>query len=210
MFQKIKVYSQFKPIKGHSQIHLFAGGSGVGKTCTIAKIASFFQMKEKAKVLLVSYDKYSIDGSSLLRFYAKVLGVNHVTIEKPEELENIILKNRDCELILIDTKGGIPKVSSDLNYLLQLKDKPYPIDMHLVLSLTENSSQIDRTISSYSSLGLHSLIFTKLDESWSYGEMYNSCCKWSIPLSFFTTGQKVPEDIEPSSRERVIERLFGL
>ncbi|NRA43917.1 MAG: hypothetical protein HRU09_03060 [Oligoflexales bacterium] len=210
MFQKIKIYPRIKPTKGHSQIHLFFGGSGVGKSCTIAKIAANFQNKEKANVLLVSYDNNCFAANDVLSVYAKVLGIDHVMIEKPEEIEKIVLKHRHCELILIDTKGGVPKSSAELKPLLELKEKPFPIDMHLVLSLTENNRQMDHTVNSFSPVGIHSIVFSKLDESWTYGEMYNLACKWSLPLSFFSTGPKVPDDLELASRERVIERLFGL
>lgn len=210
MFEKIKIYPRIKLTKGHSQIHLFFGGSGVGKSCTIAKIAANFQNKEKANVLLVSYDNNCFAANDDLSVYAKVLGINHVMIEKPEEIENVVLKHRHCELILIDTKGGVPKSKAELNPLLRLKEKPFPIDMHLVLSLTENNRQMDRTVNSFSPIGIHSIVFTKLDESWTYGEMYNLACKWSLPFSYFSTGPKVPDDLELASRERVIERLFGL
>ncbi|MFK7824196.1 MAG: hypothetical protein AB8G05_08565 [Oligoflexales bacterium] len=210
MFQKIKIYPKIKLTKGHSQIHLFCGGSGVGKSCTVAKIAAYFQNKEKANVLLVSYDNNCLAANDVLAVYAKVLGINHVMIEKPEEIEKIVLKYRHCELILIDTKGGVPKSQSDLKPLLDLKEKPFPIDVHLVLSLTENNRQMDRTVNSFSPIGIHSIVFSKLDESWTYGEMYNLVSKWSLPLSYFSTGPKVPDDLEQASRERVIERLFGL
>lgn len=69
---------------------------------------------------------------------------------------------------------------------------------------------MDRMIRGFSGLGIQSLIFNRMDESWSYGEMFNLCLRWSLPLSFFGVGRSVPEDLEKASRERVVERIFGL
>ncbi|MBF0441246.1 MAG: flagellar biosynthesis protein FlhF, partial [Oligoflexales bacterium] len=102
------------------------------------------------------------------------------------------------------------KNKSNLSDLNAIKDLNIPVDFHLVLSITEKENQMDMVIRRFSEIGISSLIFTKIDETWSYGEIFNLSTKWSIPLSYFGIGQKIPEEIERASRERVCERIFGL
>ena len=112
--------------------------------------------------------------------------------------------------VLVDTAGRSPKSKGNLKDLLTLKKMERPIDFHLVMSLTEKETQMDRTIRSFSKVGIQSFLFSKLDETWSYGNIFNLTQKWGVPLSYFGIGQKIPENIERATRERVVERIFGL
>lgn len=112
--------------------------------------------------------------------------------------------------MLIDTAGVSPKNPAAITALSELKANGMPVDFHLCLSATSKESQVEQEIRAFLNLGINSLIFSKLDESWAFGEIFNASRKWSIPLSFFSIGQQIPDDIERSTRERVIERIFGL
>lgn len=210
MLKKINISKSISMLKGHTLIQAFVGPSGGGKTSNIVKLASYYMKKDRAKVLLVSFGEKRLAGSESMRIYSKVLNVPYVSVATVEELEEELLQRRDTDLVLIDTYGRYPKNDQDLSDLLELKESSLPIDLHLVLSLTEKDLQLERAVSSFSSLGIQSLLFTKLDESWTYGDIYNLSHKWKLPLSFFSTGSSIPADIEKSCKERVIERLFGL
>jgi flagellar biosynthesis protein FlhF len=138
-----------------------------------------------------------------------VIDTIFVPIEGVADIERVVNEHDDAQFIFIDTAGRSPK-RNKLEDLMSFKNLNVPLDFHLVLSATDKEQQMDRTIRSFLSLGLSSLVFTKLDETWSYGEIFNLSQKWSVPLRYFGTGQGVPEDIEWASKERVIERIFGL
>lgn len=210
MYKKLSVATPIKPVHGCSSIHMFVGGHGVGKTCTIAKVASDLKGAGKTKILLISYDYRKLGLQDALPVYAKILGVSHATIEEADQLEEVVLAHRDCEIILIDTSGGLTRKEQEFKMLLNIKELPLPVDTHLVLSLTEHSSQQEQAIQKFSSLGLQSFVFTKLDESWSCGDIYNQTNRWSIPVSYFSTGPRIPGNLEVASRERVMERIFGI
>jgi flagellar biosynthesis protein FlhF len=127
-----------------------------------------------------------------------------------EDLLKVHETFRGTELVLIDTAGISPKNKSGIQALAAIKNLNLPIDFHLCLSSTESQSQLDNEVRSFLSTGLSSLVFSKLDESWAYGEIFNLSKTWSLPLSFFSIGQQIPDDIERATRERVIERIFGL
>lgn len=210
MYKNISVIQPIKGIEGCSSVHIFVGGHGVGKTCTIAKLASILKVKDKKRVLLVSYDYRNLGLQDTLPVYAKILGIEHATIEEADHLKEVVALNRHCEIVLVDTSGGLVKDDQEFKRILKIKDLPLPVDNHLVLSLTENSLHQESMIQKFSPLGIQSFIFTKLDEIWTCGNIYNHINRWSVPVSYFSTGPKVPENIEIATRERVIERIFSL
>lgn len=210
MLKRIQLAPRLQPSKGRMSIHTFIGPSGSGKTSLSAKVAANAAKQHKCKVLMVSFDNQRLAASEQLRIYAKILNVAFEVIDSAQELEQILSKHKDAELVIIDTAGRSPKNVNKLNDLQELSKLSLPIEFHLVLSVTEKAQQLDRCVRSFASLSLASLCFTKLDESWSYGEIYNLTSKWTLPLSFFATGQRIPEDVERASKERVIERIFAL
>jgi flagellar biosynthesis protein FlhF len=119
-------------------------------------------------------------------------------------------KKKDWDLVVVDSAAECPRAKEDLGDLLDFRDVDLPVSFHLTLAMTEKEVHMDRMIRGFSHLGLQSLIFNRLDESWSYGEIFNLSLRWSLPISFFGVGRSVPEDLERASRERVVERIFGL
>jgi len=210
MLKRITIAPKWTPVSGTTKIRAFVGPSGSGKTTAIAKLAAKYHKQHRAKILLVSFDQSKLASSEQLRLYSKIVGIPFETINNAQELEKILDKSNDLDMVFIDTAGRSPKNIQLIEELNLFQESSLPIDFHLVLSITEKQAQLDRSIRNFSTLGLESLIFTKIDESWSYGEIFNLSTKWSLPLSFFSTGQKIPDDIERASKERVVERIFGL
>ena len=210
MHKRIKIAPQWKISKGTTAVHMLVGPAGSGKTSLVAKLAANFKSNQDAKVLVVSYDNRRIAASEQLRIYSKILGIDFAAIDSPTELEEMLLQKRNYDLVLIDTAGRNPRSDEDMEDLRIFSECQVPIETHLILSLTEKQTQMDRAIRCFSSAGINSLFFSKLDESWTYGEIYNMAQKWSLPLGYFTTGQKIPGSFERASRERVLERIFCL
>tara|TARA_B100000902_G_C27201829_1_gene859468 strand:- start:23 stop:1189 length:1167 start_codon:yes stop_codon:yes gene_type:complete len=194
---------------GATRIHCIVGASGVGKSSVVIKTASLFSKNEHKSVLVVSVDQQRLAANDQMRVYSKVLGVKFESIDDPEDLIDILEKYPDIDLVLIDTPGLNPKKKTSL-YIQKLKKLPVSMEFHLVLSTTDKESHMDHSVRSFSHLGIDSLIFSKLDESWSYGEIFNIISKWRLPLSFFGTGKNVPGDFERATRERLVERIFAL
>jgi flagellar biosynthesis protein FlhF len=209
MLNRIKIAPDFKSIADSMGVHVFIGATGGGKSSIVTKIAANYRLKEKMKVVICSCDGTRLAAHEQMRIYAKVIDTIFVPIEGVADIERVVNEHDDAQFIFIDTAGRSPK-RNKLEDLMSFKNLNVPLDFHLVLSATDKEQQMDRTIRSFLSLGLSSLVFTKLDETWSYGEIFNLSQKWSVPLSYFGTGQGVPEDIERASKERVIERIFGL
>jgi flagellar biosynthesis protein FlhF len=210
MMKRIKIAPKWVVMKGTTAYQVVIGPTGVGKSSTIAKLAAHYKMKERANVMVVSMDNHRIAAADQMRVFCKIIGVPFATASSPEEIAAIVAAKRDLELVLIDTGGISPKNPSQIEQLANLKTSSMPFDFHLCLSITDKEQQMDAAIRAFSVIGLNSIVFSKLDESWSFGEIYNLSKKWGLPLSFFAIGQDIPDDIERATRERVIEKLFGL
>ncbi len=210
LLKRVKIAPLWTEVAGAPVIQVFVGTTGVGKSSSVVKLASHLSRKQKRKVLLVSFDNVRLAASEQMRVYAKVLGVEFEQIEDAMDLSSILSRHSDVDVVLVDTAGRSPKRSQKMEDLLALKSLNLPLEFHLVMPATEKEEQLDRTIRAFSRLGLSSLIFTKLDETWSYGELFNLMNRWSLPLSYFGIGQNVPEDLERATRERVVERLVGM
>lgn len=210
MMKRLKIGASWSPEAGERAIHVVVGPSGAGKTTAIAKIAAHYQQKYGNRLLLLSYDNKRLAAREQMRILAKVLDIRFESIDEPSQVASLGERSQDWDLCLIDTTAQCPRVKEDLGDLLSIKELDLPIRFHLALSITEKESQMDRMIRGFSPLGIQSLIFNRLDESWSFGEIFNLCLRWGLPLSYFGVGRSVPEDLEKASRERVVERIFGL
>lgn len=210
MMKRIKIAPKWVVMKGTTSYQVVVGPTGVGKSSTIAKLAAHYKIKEQANVMVVSMDNNRIAASDQMRVFCKIIGVPFASVSSTEEISRIVSEKRDLELVLIDTAGVSPKNSGQIDQIAQLKTGGMPFDFHLCLSITDKETQMDAAIRAFSVIGLQSMMFSKLDESWSFGEIYNLSRKWGLPLSFFAIGQDIPDDIERATRERVIEKLFGL
>lgn len=210
LMKRIKIAPRWQLLSGTPSIHSFVGTTGSGKTSLITKIAAHYSKKKNANVKVVSLDQNRLAATEQMRIFCKILGISFEAASGPEDFGQILQGNTKTDLVLVDTPGISPRDLNSIHALNSLRSRDFPIDFHLTISVTEKESQMDSSIRAFSCLGLNSLVFTKLDESGSYGEIFNMTKRWGLPLSFFGIGRDIPEDIERASRERVIERIFGI
>jgi flagellar biosynthesis protein FlhF len=210
LMKRIKIAPKWNLMPGAVSYQAVVGPAGVGKSSLVAKLAALYAVREKRQVAVVSLDNHRLAASEQMRIFCKIIGVPFVAAATPADVFAVPETHRDVELVLIDTAGVSPKGLGRIGELQTLKEAGSPVDVHLALSVTEKDAQLDQAVRSFSRLGLASLAFTKLDESWAFGGIFNLSKKWALPLSFFAIGQQIPDDVERASRERVIERLFGL
>jgi flagellar biosynthesis protein FlhF len=214
LMKRIKIAPRWSVVSGSVGWHAIVGPAGSGKTTMVAKLAAHYAMREKAKVAVVSLDDRRLAGGEQLRIFCKIIDVPFTALPASTSAEDVaaaVDRLGKFDLVLIDTPGVSAKDGATLGELAKLRGTGnLPIDCHLCLAATEKETQMEAAVRAYSRLGLASLVYTKLDESWAYGEIYNLSRRWALPLSFFATGQRIPEDVERATRERVVERLFGI
>ncbi|MBM3215310.1 flagellar biosynthesis protein FlhF [Candidatus Poribacteria bacterium] len=191
-----------------SHLIAFVGPTGVGKTTTIAKLAARYHLQEKRPVRLVSVDTYRIAGADQLRTYARILGVPCDVAATPQGLAEIRQQAPRGEMLFLDTPGRSPRNSQQLAELRHLLDAAEPSETHLVVSSTTRLADLWEIARGFHALDPNRLIFTKLDESASYGNIVNFSYHQRLPLAYFTTGQTVPDDIEAASPDRLAQLLL--
>ncbi|NLE30161.1 MAG: flagellar biosynthesis protein FlhF [Phycisphaerae bacterium] len=192
---------------GKSKIIALVGPTGVGKTTTIAKLAANFKLRENKAVGLITIDTYRIAAVDQLRTYANIINVPLRVVLSPEELRQAIDSMPNMDLILIDTAGRSQNDDLKLHELKSFLHAAAPDEIHLVLSTTANQSVLLSTIKRFSSLNIDHIIFTKLDEAVGVGMLFGVMKKLNRAVSYITTGQNVPEDIEPGSVGRLARMI---
>ena len=178
----------------HKRVAL-VGPTGVGKTTTIAKLAAHYAVVQKRRVGLLTVDTYRVAAVEQLKTYAGILGLPVQVAYTLDEVPAALQALAGCELVLIDTAGRSQKHSlhiEELHRLLQLAD----CEAHLVLAASTKLEDLEHQMRRFGSEAMNRLLFTKLDETVSYGTIFTLAARSGIPVSYLTTGQKVPEDIE--------------
>lgn len=184
------------------------GPTGVGKTTTIAKLAArYAQINGPDSVALVTTDTYRIAASEQLQTYARIIGCQVKVARDAEELNAVLVQFRQRRLVLIDTAGMSQRdlrLSEQLATLMEnsrLRIRPY-----LVLSATAQASVQNEIVRQFKRIPLSGCIFTKLDESLSLGEVLSTAIHNSLPISYLTDGQQVPEDIQIADARVLVRR----
>ncbi|MDP4179467.1 MAG: flagellar biosynthesis protein FlhF [Bacillota bacterium] len=190
-------------------IIIFVGPTGVGKTTTLAKIAANYSLNLKKNVGLITADTYRIAAVEQLKTYAEILGMPVNVIYAPNEIKDAIKLYSDKDVVLIDTAGRSCRNKSQFDELKSLIIASEADEVYLVLSSTTSVRNCNDLLSNYSFLKDYKLIFTKLDESKVNGIILNTKFRTGKNLSYVTTGQCVPDDIEVVNVDKMTKNLLG-
>jgi flagellar biosynthesis protein FlhF len=193
---------------GKMRVAALVGPTGVGKTTTVAKLAAYAQLHLKQKVALLTLDTYRMAAVDQLQQYAQILQVPlHVALTV-EDLRSALRFYQDRALVLIDTPGHSPKDTETLNQLRGLLDELPEVETHLVLSATTKPRDLTEIATRYEPLHPTRLLFTKLDETSTYGPILSTLARVKKPLSYLGTGQEVPEALELATSRRVADLIL--
>lgn len=194
------------------KVIFFVGPTGVGKTTTIAKIASKYRVEHNKKVAFLTADTYRIAATEQLRVYANILEAPLSVVYSVEELNTAIERVSDYDLVFVDTAGFSHKnqeQKEDIKKLVHGMSSEYNKEVYLVLSATTKYQDLLDISDIYHDIADYKLIFTKLDETSTYGNILNVKLYSGADLSYVTNGQNVPEDIEIFDTQKIVKQLLG-
>lgn len=187
----------------------FVGPTGVGKTTTIAKIAAELVISQQRPVTLVTTDTFKIAAVEQLQTYANILRIPLEVCPTAESLEQLQSTLDSEHVVLIDTAGYGPKDERKLN---ELKETLSSIrtETHLCVGAMIRDRDLAEAVRRFKMFSPDYLVMTKLDETSSFGSIFNISVKSHLPLSYFTMGQRVPEDMEIATKERVADLILNI
>lgn len=198
-----------KGIAADTRIVYIAGPTGVGKTTTIAKLAAEQLFKQGRKVGLITSDTYRISAVEQLRTYASILNIPLEVVQSPGDLQRALFRLESCDLVLMDTAGRNYRNEMLVAELQSLLAKELKSETFLVLSLTSKSRDMKTIAEHFGRYQLDKVIFTKLDETGSYGPLFNVLNDFPLMLSYITNGQNVPDDLLMATKEQLSGMLLG-
>ena len=207
--QRISCGEGLSPKAGQQQIAMLVGPTGVGKTTTLAKLAGNFSVNHGRKLGLITVDTYRVAAVEQLRMYAQIIDLPMRVVNGSAQISQALDSLADCELILIDTAGRSPYDDCQLDELKNLVDASRPDHVYLVLSLTSGAKALRNAAERFAAARPTSLVFTKLDEAIGCGGLLAASRDIGLPISYLTTGQEVPRDIEPANPCRAARLILG-
>ena len=177
-------------------VAVFIGPTGAGKTTTIAKLAARFALGEKAKVGLVTADAYRIAAHEQIKTYSDILELPLKTVYKPDEITQALAELENVDIVLVDTPGKSPKDVAHQEEIMAIIEKSGASEVYLVISAATGYKSSAMIADQYRFVKEFKVLITKMDESPTFGCLLNARALTGKPLSYITTGQSVPDDIE--------------
>jgi flagellar biosynthesis protein FlhF len=196
-------------VPGQRRVVALVGPTGVGKTTTVAKLAASFKLVHNVPIGLVTVDTYRIAAVEQLRTYAEIIDLPLVVVNTPDEMPAALETLDGAELVLIDTAGRSPRDEVRIRELAEFLHAAAPDEVHLVLSATAGEKSLRSAVERFATARADRLILTKLDEAEGLGGLLGVISQANRPVSYLTTGQAVPDDIEPAHRARLARLILG-
>lgn len=200
------------PAKKGTKTVFFIGPTGVGKTTTIAKLASHYIVDEKKKVAMITSDTYRIAAAEQLRIYAGILEVPFRVVYSPEEIVQCLKIFAGFDYIFVDTSGHSyqnEEQKRNMEQIVHAVDGEAEKEVYLVLSATTKYKDLIKIVDTYSEITDYKLIFTKLDETNALGNLMNVKLHTDKMISYITCGQNVPDDFREFNPQDAVRQLLG-
>ena len=209
----IPIRLESAPTVGTKKVMMLVGPTGVGKTTSIAKLAARYSylMEKKYRVGLVVLDTYRIGAVEQLMQYARMMKLGIETVVDPIDFPTALNSLRHCDYILIDTMGSSPYDKGKIEKIyecLEANDTEFHVDVVLVMPSSIKYEDLQATYDNFATLNIDTMMFTKLDETRGFGNIFSLAYETKKPISYFSVGQEVPEDLVRASSDFLVECLL--
>jgi flagellar biosynthesis protein FlhF len=191
------------------RIAAFIGPPGAGKTTTLAKVAAIYGLGRRISTHVLTCDVRRIAAAEQLRTLCSILGIGFQAVETPLALEQALMEHGKKGLVLIDTPGTSRKDSFDFDGFAAFFASRPDIEKHLVLPASMKQEDLSRIADQHTLWAYTHLVFSKMDETSTFGCILNETQRTGRPVSFLSGGQEVPEDLEAADPYRLAGIVLG-
>jgi flagellar biosynthesis protein FlhF len=176
-----------------ARVEVFVGPPGVGKTTTIAKIAARERVRGKRALGVVAADAFRAGAVEQLRTLAAIIGAPFRTARTLEDMEQALASSR--QTLLVDTAGRSPK-DDDVRDVRRLLGRREGVRTHLVIPADTSVASARRIVERFADARPDRVVVSRLDEAEAPSDLFAWLLTTGLPISYVTTGQRVPEDLE--------------
>ena len=190
------------------KVLMFVGPTGVGKTTTMAKLGAILSLRQGLKVSFITIDNYRIAATEQLKKYAEIMRIPIHVVTDPHEFKEIV-ENEKAEIIMVDTSGRSHRNDLKIAEIKNFADA-CNCEIHKILCVSANTkrSDLNEVFKAYDILHIDSIIVTKVDETSYIGNVISIADKYNKPISYFTNGQEVPNDIAVADPEIMVNMIL--
>ncbi len=197
----------------HPKVMMIVGPTGVGKTTTIAKLAARYAylLDKRYKVALVNLDSFKVGAIEQLAHYADIMQIEHIVVDNVDRFKETLEELEGYDVVLVDTAGMSPYDTEKFIQTVEFvkTDTPREIEVSLLLSATVKYEDMEDIYQNFSFLNPSSVIISKFDETKHFGTLLNFMLLYRLPMSYFATGQEVPDDLLLADKEFLLEQFIG-
>lgn len=199
------------PLKNGNKkkIVMFVGPTGVGKTTTMAKLGAIHSLREGQRVVFITIDNYRIAATEQLKKYAEIMQIPTYAINDQKEFKTVIAREK-ADIILIDTSGRSHRNEMKISEIKSFADLiEYDFEKILCVSANTKKRDLEDIFQSFDVVSYDSVVITKVDETSTIGNVVDVADKYNKPISYFTNGQEVPNDIEVADSDKIVDMMMG-
>ncbi len=193
------------------KVMMLVGPTGVGKTTTIAKLAARYTylLNRPYKVALLNLDSYKVGAIEQLEHYADIIQIEHMAVSSVDEFKEKLESLEGYDVILVDTAGMSPYDTHKFIKTVEFVNSDINMEVNLVLAATVKYEDMEDIYKNFSFLNLDSVLISKFDETKHFGTLLNFMLLYKLPMSYFSVGQEVPDDLLCANKEFLLEHFIG-
>jgi flagellar biosynthesis protein FlhF len=191
------------------QVQGFVGPAGCGKTSVMARLTAIYTHQFKQKVGWITFDTKRVAAAAQLQVYGKIIDVPVKPVSTLKEFKEALRRFDKLDHIFIDTPGMGIRDSQMIAELSEILKHGHVSTMYLVASASTKNEDLIQLVKAYRPLSVTRLIVSKLDESQTYGNVFNLLMRSKLPVSYFTSGQAIPHSLEKATLEKVVELMLN-